>query len=202
MSSSLNRRDVIKLFSAAAFAAPLALPAANSGAPLFFTKDEFLLLDTLTELIIPADDHSPGAHGAGVAAYIDKSTAEAFLPEDKTSWQKGLAGVNQLSSAAHGKPFVKLSKDQQVAILQQMSKDEEAKKSEKGEAEGDSGRRGKGEHEKFFEQLKYTTAAVYYSSKVGIHQETEYKGNVLLKEFVGYLPDAQLPPVSTLSAGG
>jgi len=30
----------------------------------------------------------------------------------------------------------------------------------------------------------------YYSSKIGIHQEMEYKGNVLLNEFVGFpVPD-------------
>ena len=86
MSLDLNRRDLLKFFSAAVTAAPLALAAPEPGKPLFFTKDEFALLDTLTELIIPADDHSAGAHAAGVASYIDKTVAEAFLPEDKTSF--------------------------------------------------------------------------------------------------------------------
>ncbi len=40
--------------------------------------------------------------------------------------------------------------------------------------------------ERFFVDLKYTTADGYYSSKIGIHQEMEYKGNVLLPEFVGF----------------
>ena len=39
---------------------------------------------------------------------------------------------------------------------------------------------------KFFVELKFSTADAYYSSKIGIHQEMEYKGNVLLQEFVGY----------------
>ncbi len=73
MTSELNRRELIQLLSAAALSAPLALPAPDPGAPLYFSKDEYALLDTLTELIIPADDHSPGAHDAGVAAYIDKN---------------------------------------------------------------------------------------------------------------------------------
>ena len=34
--------------------------------------------------------------------------------------------------------------------------------------------------------LKGRTARAYYTSKVGIHQDLEYKGNVLLPEFVGY----------------
>jgi hypothetical protein len=38
----------------------------------------------------------------------------------------------------------------------------------------------------FFMELKLSTADAYYSSKIGIHQEMEYKGNVLLPEFAGY----------------
>jgi len=200
MDTSLNRRDLLKLFSAAALTGPLALAAPEPGAPLYFTKEEFVLLDTLTELMIPTDSHSPGAHDAGVAAYIDKSVAEAFLPEDKSSWRKGLASVNQLSQSMHGKPFVGATRAEQHAILEQMSSAEDAKQSEKGQAEGDSGRRSNAPSEKFFGQLKNTTAAVYYSSKFGIHKEIEYKGNVILQEFVGYLPDETLPPVSSLSA--
>ena len=39
--------------------------------------------------------------------------------------------------------------------------------------------------ERFFGELKRATAGAYYSSKVGIHDEMEYKGNTLLTEFVG-----------------
>jgi len=200
MGSDFNRRDLIKLLSAGALSAPLALSAPEPGAPLFFTKDEFLLLDTLTELVIPADDHSPGAHGAGVAAYIDKNVAEAFMPDDKTSWQKGLASVNQLSRSMYGKPFMQATKEQQIGVLQKMSTGEDAKQSDKGEAEGDSGKRGGARPQQFFGQLKNTTVAVYYSSSIGIHQEIEYKGNVIFEQFAGYMPDAPLPPVSSLSA--
>jgi len=49
-------------------------------------------------------------------------------------------------------------------------------------------------------QLKQTTAFAYYSSSIGIHKEMEYKGNVFLNQFVGYLPDEPLPPVSLLSS--
>jgi Gluconate 2-dehydrogenase subunit 3 len=197
MALDLSRRDLLKLLSVAGFAAPLALPAPEPGAPLFFTKDEFALLDTLTELIIPTDDHSPGAHDAGVAAYIDKSVAEAFLPEDKTSWRKGLASVNQLSDSMHGKPFMQTSKEQQIAVLQKMSTREEAKQSNKDNDATVNRRRSR--HEQFFGQLKNTTVFAYYTSSIGIHQEIEYKGNVLLDKFVGYMPDEALPPISSLT---
>jgi hypothetical protein len=168
----LNRRELFQTLTAAAIA--LQLPAAEPNAPLFFTKDEFALLDTLTEMIVPADDHSPGAHEAGVAAYIDKTVAEAFDPKEKTSWRKGLAAVNELSASMNNKPFLKATKQQQLTTLTKIAAAEQNPKTE---------------GERFFTQLKQTTAFVYYSSKIGIHQETEYKGNVLLEQFVGYDAD-------------
>jgi hypothetical protein len=170
MDVDLSRRDLFKAFTAAAFTA-LQLPAAEPNAPLFFTNEEFTTLDVLTELVIPTDEHSPGAHAAGVATYIDRSVAEAFLPEDKASWRRGLAAINELSRAAHEAPFVKLSPEQQVTILKKLAEKEKHPETEA---------------EKFFTQLKQTTAFAYYSSSIGIHQEIDYKGNVILEQFVGY----------------
>lgn len=170
MDAMLNRRDWMRALSAVAFTS-LQLPAAEPGAPLFFTRDEFALLDALTDLMIPTDDHSPGAHEAEVAAYIDKTTAEAFRAEDKESWRKGLAAMNAFSQSACQCPFLKASKQQQVDMLTKLAAKEK-------HPETDA--------EKFFTQLKQTTAFAYYSSSIGIHQEINYKGNVLLQEFVGY----------------
>lgn len=170
MQTVLKRRDVFALLGAAAFTR-LQLPAAEPGAPLFFTKQEFTLLDCLTELIIPADEHSPGAHEAGVAAYIDRTVAEAFLPEDKRSWRNGLAAVEAASQSLHNSSFLKADKQQQTALLTKLAAAEHQPESEP---------------EKFFTQLKQTTAFAYYSSSIGIHQEMNYKGNVILDKFVGY----------------
>lgn len=158
MNASLDRRELLKLLSAAAFTT-LQLPAAVPNAPLFFTNNEFRTLDILTELIVPADEHSPGAHAAGVAAFIDRTVAESFLPEDKSSWQKGLA------------PFLNLSREEQIALLTKLAANEHHPETEA---------------EKFFTQLKQTTAFAYYSSSIGIHQDIQYKGNVALQHFVGY----------------
>jgi hypothetical protein len=37
----------------------------------------------------------------------------------------------------------------------------------------------------FFHELKRWTVRGYYTSKIGIHDELEYKGNRVLTEFVG-----------------
>ena len=171
--SGLNRRELFLTLTGVALTAqvPLLLTAAEPGKPLFFTPDEFTTLDTVTELIVPADDHSPGAKEAGVAAYIDKSVAEAFMPEEKTSWRKGIALINHLSHSMNGKPFNAASHTQQIAVLKTMAKNEKQPKTPA---------------EKFFTQLKQSTAFAYYSSSVGIHKDINYKGNVLLQKFVGY----------------
>jgi hypothetical protein len=166
----LNRRDLFKFAAAAAFTARQ-LPAFDPNAPLFFTSDQFALLDTLTELIIPADDHSPGARSAGVAAYIDRAVAEAFVAEEKNSWRRGLAAIDQLSMSRFNTSFSRASHSQQVSLLNELAQTEKHPQSEP---------------EKFFTQLKETTAFAYYSSSVGIHDDINYKGNVILDKFVGY----------------
>jgi hypothetical protein len=172
MSKGLNRRDLFKGFGAAALgSAALQLTAGEPNAPLFFSKPDFALLETLTEIIIPADDHSPGAHAAGVAAYIDNFVARSVDPDEKKSWTKGLALVNSLSQQMNQAPFSNAKKDQQISVLNSMATNE---------------RHPTTETEKFWGQLKETTAFAYYTSSIGIHQDIEYKGNVILEQFVGY----------------
>ena len=95
--SELTRREMIKLGASAAIAAALTGLDANAFAravqdktPLFFTKEEFALVDELTELIIPTDEHSPGARAAQVASYLDFRLSESFEEEPKTVWRQGL----------------------------------------------------------------------------------------------------------------
>jgi hypothetical protein len=176
--SELSRRELLKLSASAAFAVALtgldtraAAESAQSKAPLFFTKEEFALVDELTELIIPADDHSPGARAALVAGYIDFRLSESFEESPKSLWRDGLKLIEKLSQEMHGKSFLASSPEQRIALLTRISINE--MKPEKPE-------------ELFFRELKSHTAGAYYSSKIGIHTEMEYKGNTYLKEFAGY----------------
>jgi hypothetical protein len=171
MSSHLDRRDLLKLLTASAFAMPLQLTAAGTGKPLYFSEEEFSMLDVLTEHIIPRDSHSPGAHDAEVAAYIDRTVAEAFLPEEKESWKKGLAEINRLSMEDTKHSFLKAGKGAQLALLEKLARGENSPQTE---------------GERFFRQLKGATVFGYYTSEIGIHKEMEYKGNVLQEQFTGY----------------
>ena len=176
--AEITRREIIKLGASAAVAATLigvdassVAQAAQDKAPLFFTKEEFALVDELTELIIPSDDHSPGARAAQVASYIDFRLSESFEDQPKTMWRDGLKLIEQLSQEMHRKRFLEASQEQRIALLTRVSQNE--MKPEKPE-------------ELFFKELKSRATRAYYSSKIGIHDEMEYKGNTYLKEFVGY----------------
>jgi len=176
--SNLTRREIIKLGAGAAIAAAVTTPvrsvvanASQGKNLLFFTKEEFALVDELTELIIPSDDHSPGARAALAADYIDFSLSESFDERPKVQWRDGLKLIDQISQEMNGKPFMASTAEQRIALLTRISKNE-----------------GKpvAPEEHFFKELKSRTAHAYYTSKIGIHNEMEYKGNVSLKEFAGY----------------
>jgi len=168
----LTRRALIQVSLAASVAsAGVQRGSAAGPSPKFFSSDEFSMLDELAELIIPADDHSPGARAAGVAAYLDSQLAESTEEERKREWHEGLKRVDTLAREMHGMHFMQASPEHRVAVLAHIAQNEKNPQTLE---------------ERFFVELKFRTADAFYSSKIGIHQEMEYKGNVLLPEFVGY----------------
>src|SRR5688500_13619856 len=102
----LSRRDLIKLGAAATLTASLGRAEAFAQSPRFSTPPEFALVDELSEIIIPADGHSPGARAAGVAAYIDGRLAEAWDAAEKTAWRDGLSVVEAVSREMSGRSFL------------------------------------------------------------------------------------------------
>jgi glucoside 3-dehydrogenase (cytochrome c) hitch-hiker subunit len=167
MSTDLERRDLFKIAAGAAVATQLGF--AQEG-PRFFTADQLSVVDELAEIIIPTDDHSPGARAAGVVSYIDARLGESLDQEKRDSWRHGVQLVNRLSVTMNGQPFLKASPEQRTAVVERLAQNERDPKSPE---------------ELFFRELKRATVQAYYTSKIGIHQEMEYKGNVLLNTFVG-----------------
>jgi Gluconate 2-dehydrogenase subunit 3 len=176
--TGLSRREAIKAAAALA-AAPLAAspataaPAAAEPTLRFFTRAQFGLVDELAEMIIPADEQSPGARAAGVAAYIDARLAEAFEPSIRQHWLDGLAAIDAFAQSVHGRPFMQASPDQREVVMTRIA----AEESQPTTAEG-----------KFFVELKRWTVRGYYTSKIGIHEDMQYKGNTLqLGDYAGLL---------------
>lgn len=208
---TVTRRDALKLAAAAA-AAPLlplgqadvsaAAPAVRAAAGRFFTAPEMALLDELVEMIIPADPHSGGARAAGVAAYIDGRLAQYDpaippLAIDRERWKAGLATVDALARSTTGKGFLDSSPTERTALLERMAVpllEEEVPTAEPEERRTPAGEKPETLGQRFFVLLKSWTVTGYYTSRIGIHDEMEYKGNKAIVEFSGIDP-ATLPPV-------
>ena len=158
--TDISRREMLGI-TAAAFVVPLLSPFTL--AARYFTPAEFAMVDELSEMIIPADAHSPGARVARVAGEIDRRLSESTSPEWKATWRDGLRLVDDLSRELHGARLMQASPGQRLAVLTRMAAAE---------------RSPQAAIDKFFVTLKAATAQAYYTSKVGIHLDQQYKGNV------------------------
>lgn len=131
----------------------------------FFTDEEYAMVDELTDIIIPTDEKSGGGKAARVAEYIDRVLAEAFDGAGREDWRKSLALIDHKSSKMHGRGFLQSDNSQQIALVESIVK------------------------EPFFKILKEATVRGYYTSKIGIHDEMDYKGNTYQQgEYSGFLP--------------
>ncbi|HEY3219917.1 MAG TPA: gluconate 2-dehydrogenase subunit 3 family protein [Gemmatimonadales bacterium] len=175
---TISRREMLRRTAAAAAAASLPLanvvpsPESRAPSPKFFTPSEFAVVDELSDMIIPTDQQSGGARAAGVAVYIDGRLAEAFERDEPQRWRAGIQAVEALSQEMHAKPFMGSTPAQRLALLTRIAA-----------AESDP----KTEPEKFFRQIKSATIRAYYTSKIGIHDDQQYKGNVIQPgDYAGY----------------
>lgn len=124
----------------------------------FFTPAENWLVDQLTEMIIPADQHSPGAHAAQVSLFADfmVATSDAGV---KQQWRGGLRLIGEAAANS--------------SLAEALA-----------QAAAHEGR-PETEMERFFAALKSMTVNGYYTSEIGIHQDLEYIGNTYLASFPG-----------------
>jgi hypothetical protein len=151
-------------------ATPETKPTEAKSAARFFTPSQHALVDELSETIIPADNHSGGAKAAKVADYIDQVLWESPDDTQKALWREALRLVDVMSQHYHGKSFVDASAEDRIAVLTVLS---------------DNDRMTDLPEVRFFIELKRLTVRGYYTSKIGIHDELEYKGNRILQEFAG-----------------
>jgi hypothetical protein len=195
-----DRREWLKTTAAALGASLLPVPAVSTEAPQaeatpppaqakpaeaksaahFFTPDQHALVEELTETIIPADSHSGGAKAAKVADLIDQVLRDTLDDTQKALWREGPRLVDLMSRHYSGKSFVDASAEERVAVLTVLSNNEHM--TDLPEV-------------RFFNSLKELTVGAYYTSKIGIHDELEYKGNRILQEYAGC--DDQPPAVKT-----
>jgi hypothetical protein len=171
---SATSTDALPGESQSAQASPASVPQAagaeaRTGAR-FFTPAQHALIEELSETIIPADSHSGGAKAAKVADYIEQTIRESVDNDQKALWREGLPLIEVMSQHYNGKSFVESSMEEKITVLKVLSDNEQM--TDVPEVQ-------------FFRELKRLTVRGYYTSKIGIHDELEYKGNRVLMEYVG-----------------
>ena len=147
--------------------ASASVPVVDGGK--FFDHQEMETIATISDLIVPTDEHSPGARAAGVSGFIDLIVSESSN-EVKALWREGLVAVDKLSKSQFSSPFSRASQEHQISLLKAISRNE---------------RRPSTIEERFFIAIKSLTVDGYYTSPIGIHQDLRYQGNAYLKDFVG-----------------
>ena len=173
----MKRRNALHLIALGAAATPLpaqhaghgqgAAPKEGSAELRFFSPEQNALVDCISEMIIPADERSGGASAAGVAAFIDELIADSE-PDVQKQWTDGLAAMDAEARSRFGRGFVECPEDQRDQILSRLAASEENAQSEL---------------ERFFVLIKRQTVSGYYTSRVGLLDELEYKGGGPLAEY-------------------
>lgn len=114
---------------------------------MFFTPEQFQVVEAATERIFPKDENGPGAKELYVAYFIDHQLAGTwgsgakeytqgpFFPGEPTQgyqgrlnrqeiFQIGIKGLQAQAQSKHSKPFSELSEDEQNVILTSFEKGE------------------------------------------------------------------------------
>lgn len=175
----IERRELFKVLGATLLAThqgsaqhnhePPAAVNVEDYTPRFFSDAQYRTIDHLTEILIPADDQSPGAHAAGVRFYIDTVLHYADAGTQQ-KWQRGLAAVDESARASFNKAFGECTTQEQEQVVAVMARNEKAPTTEL---------------EFFLGLLKSVTVEAYSVSEIGTTRYFGYTGNTAIKEFLG-----------------
>jgi len=151
--------------------------------PLTLDPQQRQLAAALSDLIIPADEHSPSASAVGVVDFIDEWISAPY-PQQRQDRETVLDGFIWLDGEARHRarrPFARLLEAQQRAICDRIC--------DASRAPADLQRPAQ-----FFATYRNLTAAGFYITAAG-RKDLQYVGNVPLKQFDG-------PPVELLKRLG
>ncbi|HTM51909.1 MAG TPA: gluconate 2-dehydrogenase subunit 3 family protein [Bryobacteraceae bacterium] len=135
--------------------------------PAYFNAAEYKTLQRLADLIIPADERSPGALAAGAPEFIDFLSSQSR--ELAEIFAGGLAWLDHQMQKVYSSSFVASTPDQQTAMLDLIAY-----------RKNDSPELGPGI--RFFSWVRNMTVDAYYTSKIGM-DDLGFMGNGAMAEF-------------------
>lgn len=131
-------------------------------AETFFTPAEMASLSLLCAMIIPADERSGSATEAGVPAFIEFITKD--IPDYQLPLRGGLAWLDAESRRQNGAVFAEAPEDDRIELLDQMAY-----------PPGEESEQHFGH--KFFNLMRFLTVTGFYTSKPGVQDDLQYRGN-------------------------
>ena len=164
MDGRLDRRGALFGLAAAGLASGWAVPVVAAPAdgetlplwaPRVLSTREARTLAAACEAILPATD-TPGAIGAGVPQFIDRTLADWSEPADVARLRAGLARMDADAKTAFGSAFAGLNDAQQASLLTTYD----------GEAAG--------QRPHFFTLLRDLTTTGYFTSEPGATKALRY----------------------------
>lgn len=136
------------------------------------TDDDVLLLDEISETILPDSEQSPGAKAAHVAHFMKTMVNDCYDQKETAIFIEGLETIDKAALNAHEKAFLDLSAEQRLELLSKF--DMEARKS----------RLVNKLH--FFTMIKELTILGYFTSEPGATKALRY--NPIPGRFDGCIP--------------
>jgi hypothetical protein len=145
--------------------------------PLTFTSAQRRAVSALCDVIIPADDKSPGASSVGVPDFIDEWISAPYPGQqaDRKEVLEGLAWLETESEARFRKVFADLTGEQMSSICDDICYEPRAKHKFKAAA-------------RFFARFRNLAAGGFYTTPQG-WKDIQYIGNVALAKFDGPPPE-------------
>ncbi|MDF1851763.1 MAG: gluconate 2-dehydrogenase subunit 3 family protein [Verrucomicrobiales bacterium] len=123
----------------------------NEGDSVEITDAQRDLLAEVADVIIPETD-TPGAKEAGAHEFIIRLMRDCYELPAQEKFYAGLARIDERSQTAYEKPFVDLSRKEQIAIMTE------------------TGKKDKG----YFKQIKQLSQVGYFTSEIGVTQNLQY----------------------------
>ena len=172
----MRRRDALKILLAApaatftfteaeaaqaSAAAQTARFAPRPFVPKFFTANEFKLVRTLADIIIPKDERSGSASDVGVPEFMDFMMSDQ--PTRQVAMRGGLAWLDVECQQRFDKIFVDCTDAQRIEVLDDIAFPAKAKDEH---AHGVA----------FFNSFRDLTAGGFWTTKIGI-EDLQYLGN-------------------------
>lgn len=144
--------------------------------PLTLSEAQRATATVLSDLIIPADEHSPAASKVGVVDFIDEWVSAPYPvnQRDKPVVVEGLAWLDAESQRRFKNRFSALTEKERAAICDDISAAKPAAQLAEAAA--------------FFSRYRALTAGGYYTTPVGM-KDLRYVGNVAMTTFEGPPPE-------------